>query len=148
MAAKRKAELKLVPTDQPIDGFLAGIEDPRRRADAEALVRTLREATGEEPVVWTYGIVGFGDHRYRHASGREGDVMRLGFAPRKAYLVLYGFDSAPGSQGLLERLGKHRQGASCVYVNKLADVDMDVLRELARLGWEHMSATTDSFVPR
>lgn len=148
MAEKKNAELKLVPTDKPIEEFLEGIENPRRRADAEELVRLLREVTGEAPVVWTYGIVGFGDHHYRHASGREGDVGRIGFAPRKANLVLYGFNSAPGSQELLGRLGKHKQGASCLYVNKLADVDMDVLRELARMGNEHMSSTTYSFVPR
>ncbi|HLV11329.1 MAG TPA: DUF1801 domain-containing protein [Trueperaceae bacterium] len=148
MAAKKDAALKLVPTDTPIEEFLAGIENGRRRADAEALVSLLREVTGEEPVVWTYGIVGFGDHHYRHSSGREGDVGRIGFAPRKANLVLYGFNSAPGSEELLQRLGKHRQGASCVYVNKLADVDLDVLRELAALGYRHMSSTTDSFVPR
>ncbi|HZW27366.1 MAG TPA: DUF1801 domain-containing protein [Trueperaceae bacterium] len=148
MAEKKNAELKLVPTDKPIEEFLEGIENPRRRADAEELVRLLREVTGEAPVVWTYGIVGFGDHHYRHASGREGDVGRIGFAPRKANLVLYGFNSAPGSQELLGRLGKHKQGASCLYVNKLADVDMDVLRELARMGYEHMSSTTYSFVPR
>lgn len=148
MAAKKQAELKLVPTGTPVEEFVAGVENPRRRGDAEELVRLLREVTGEEPVVWTYGIVGFGDHHYRHASGREGDVGRIGFAPRKANLVLYGFNSAPGSQELLGRLGKHKQGASCLYVNKLADVDMDVLRELARMGYEHMSSTTYSFVPR
>src|SRR5690606_5586851 len=109
MAEKKNAELKLVPTDKPIEEFLEGIENPRRRADAEELVRLLREVTGEAPVVWTYGIVGFGDHHYRHASGREGDVGRIGFAPRKANLVLYGFNSAPGSQELLGRLGKQKQ---------------------------------------
>jgi hypothetical protein len=148
VTAKKEAGPKLVPTDQPIEEFLASVENPRRRADAEELVRMLREVTGEEPVVWTYGIVGFGDHHYRHSSGREGDVGRIGFAPRKTNLVLYGFNSAPGSAELLRRLGKHRVGASCVYVNKLADVDMGVLRELARLGYEHMGSTTDSFVPR
>ena len=105
MAEKKNAELKLVPTDKPIEEFLEGIENPRRRADAEELVRLLREVTGEAPVVWTYGIVGFGDHHYRHSSGREGDVGRIGFAPRKANLVLYGFNSAPGSEELLQRLG-------------------------------------------
>ncbi len=134
MAAKRDDGPKLVPTDQPVEAFLAGIENPRRRADAEELVRLLREVTGEEPVVWTYGIVGFGDLHYRYASGREGDTMRIGFAPRKANIVLYGFSGAPGSEELLARLGKHRRGAGCVYLNKLADVDGAVLRELAELG--------------
>jgi hypothetical protein len=148
MAAKKQAELKLVPTGTPVEEFVAGVENPRRRGDAEELVRLLREVTGEEPVVWTYGIVGFGDHHYRHDSGREGDTMRIGFAPRKANLALYGFNSAPGAPALLARLGKHKEGASCVYVNRLADVDMDVLRELARLGDEHLRASTASFVPR
>ena len=148
MAAKKDDGPKLVPTDQTIGEFLAGVENPRRRADAEELVRLLRKVSGEDPVVWTYGIVGFGHHHYRHASGREGDPGTIGFAPRKANLVLYGFNSAPGSEELLARLGKHRQGASCVYVNKLADVDMDVLRELAERGYRHMSSTDASFVPR
>ena len=144
----KKNESKLQMTDMPIEEFLVGLENPRRRADAEALVEMLREVTGEEPKVWTYGIIGFGLHHYRHSSGREGDTGTIGFAPRKANLVLYGFNSAPGSEELLGRLGKHRQGAACVYVNKLADVDLGVLRELAELGFRHMSATDASFVPR
>lgn len=148
MAAKKNEPNKLQPTDMPIGEFLASVENARRRADAEALVELLREVTGDEATVWTYGIVGFGQHHYRHASGREGDTGTIGFAPRKANLVLYGFNSAPESAELLARLGKHRLGAACVYVNKLADVDMQVLRELAVLGHQHMSSTDASFVPR
>lgn len=146
--ATKGDEGKLKMTDMPIEEFLAGVENPRRRADAETLIEMLREVTGEEPKVWTYGIVGFGLHHYRHTSGREGDTGMVGFAPRKANLVLYGFNSAPGSEELLGRLGKHRAGAACVYVNKLADVDLDVLRELAERLFRHMSSTDASFVPR
>ncbi len=143
-----KSENKLQPTDTPIAEFLEGIPNARRRADAEALVEMLEEVTGEKAQVWTYGIVGFGTHHYRHSSGREGDTGTIGFAPRKANLVLYGFSTAPGSEELLERLGKHRTGASCMYVNKLADVDMEVLKQLADLGHRHMLSTDASFVPR
>lgn len=148
MAAKRSEPNKLQPTSMPIGEFLAAIPDARRRADAETLVAMLSEVTGDAPTVWTYGIVGFGQHHYRHSSGREGDTGTIGFAPRKANLVLYGFNSAPGSAEMLERLGKHKLGAACLYVNKLADVNMDVLRELAVIGHAHMSSTDASFVPR
>jgi|SRR5690625_4059192 len=148
MSDRRNDQNKLQPTDTPIDEFLDGIEHPRRQSDARELVELLREITGEEAEVWTYGIIGFGRHHYRHNSGREGETGTLGFAPRKSNLVLYGFNSAPQSEELLGKLGKHKLGAACVYINKLADVDMEVLRELARLGYEHMSSTDASFVPR
>ncbi len=144
----KSSDNKLKQIDMPIEEFLAGIEHPRRRQDAEALLRLLSEVTGEEPQVWNYGIVGFGEHHYRYESGREGVVGTIGFAPRKSNLVLYGFNTAPGAAELLEALGKHKVGASCLYVNKLADVDETVLRRLAELGHAHMSATSSGFVPR
>lgn len=146
MASKSENKLKL--TDMPIAEFLEGVPNARRRADAETLIELLEEVTSEKAEVWTYGIVGFGQHHYRHASGREGDTGTIGFAPRKANLVLYGFSTAPGAEELLARLGKHRAGASCIYINKLADVDLDVLRQLAALGHRHMLSTDASFVPR
>ena len=95
------------------------------------------EATGEEPVMWGPSIVGYGAVHYTYESGREGDMGRVGFSPRSTSLVLYGLQDAPVSADLLERLGRHRRGVGCVYVNQLADVDLAVLRELVALAWEH-----------
>lgn len=87
--------------------------------------------------MWGPTIVGFGSYHYRYASGREGDWMRIGFSPRKASLSLYGMQTGPKAPRLLEKLGKHKSGAGCVYVNKLADVDETVLRALVATAWEH-----------
>ena len=97
----------------------------------------MREITGLEPDMWGPSIIGFGDYHYKYESGREGEMFLTGFSPRKQSLSLYimaGFDSY---DDLLARLGKHRKGASCLYINKLADVDMAVLRELVRESFDH-----------
>ncbi len=143
-----KDEPKFRPVEVSVADLLAGVENDTRRRDAETMVELLRDVTGAEPRTWYASIIGFGDHHWRHESGREGDGPLLAFAPRKANLVLYGFSSAPESAELLERLGKHKRGKGCVYVNKLADVDVDVLRELAVAGMRHFGGTTDSLVPR
>jgi hypothetical protein len=84
-------------------------------------------------------MVGFGSYHYRYASGREGDALAVGFSPRSANLALYGLTIAPQAQELLPRLGKHRTGAACLYINKLADVDTDVLKRLIGAGFVHMT---------
>lgn len=141
-------ENKTTWTDVSPQAFIAAVEHPTRRRDAEVLLQLMSEVSGEEARMWGPSIVGFGDHHYVHSSGREGDTGVIGFSPRKANLVLYGLNSAPGSAALLARLGKHKTGVVCVYINKLADVDLGVLRELADLGYEYMSSTTDSHAPR
>ena len=143
-----KSEAKFKPVQGEVSDLIARVENEKRRADAETMVQLLRDVTGAEPQTWYASIIGFGDHHWRHGSGREGDGPLLAFAPRKANLVLYGFSSAPESEELLGRLGKHKRGKGCIYVNKLADVDVDVLRELARAGVKHFGGTSDSLVPR
>ena len=133
------AENKTAPTDVPVDEFLAGIEHPVRRADGEALLDLMHQCTGEEPLMWGPSMVGFGSYHYKYASGREGDSLAVGFSPRKPNLALYGLTYAPGSAKLLARLGKHKTGAACLYINKLADVGLDVLRELVTLGYRFMT---------
>lgn len=130
---------KTVKTGAGVDEFIAGVENGRRREDGIALLEMMREITGLEPEMWGPSIVGFGDLHYKYESGREGDIFLMGFSPRKRSLSLYvgGFD---GYDALLARLGKHRKGASCLYINKLADVDMDVLREIARRSYESAKA--------
>lgn len=120
------AEPKTKPTDVPVADFIAAVDNPRRRADAEAARAMLEDITGEPPVMWGPSIVGYG--RYR---GPTGDWPIIGFSPRKAQLVFYIMRGFAESGDLLARLGKHKTGGSCLYVNKLDDVDPAVLRELA-----------------
>ena len=142
------AENKTLPTDASVDAFLDQVAPAQRQADARELADLMRDVTGEPPVLWGPTIVGFGTHHYLYPSGREGDTVCVGFAPRKANLALYGLTSAPGHEPLLARLGKHKTGASCLYVNKLADVDLDVLRELTQLGYAHMASTSVGYLAK
>ncbi|HYC67885.1 DUF1801 domain-containing protein [Brevundimonas sp.] len=120
------AEPKTKPTDAPVADFIAAVENPQRRADAEVVRAMLAEVTGEQPVMWGPSIVGYG--RYK---GPTGDWPIIGFSPRKAQLVLYIMRGFADFGELLARLGKHKTGGGCLYVNRLADVDLDVLREMA-----------------
>ena len=113
------------------------VPDARRRADAEEVCDLMREVTGLEPAMWGPSMVGFGQYHYKYQSGREGDAAAVGFSPRKANLALYGLTMSPESDRLLPELGKHKTGASCLYVNRLDDVDRDVLAELIRTGYNH-----------
>ena len=123
---------KTVQTDGSVDAFLATVENPRRRADARRVLDLMREVTGEPPKMWGSSIVGFGSYRYRYASGRDGSSLVVGFAPRKQNLVLYIMPGFSSHAALLSRLGKFRTGKSCLYVNRLDDVDLSVLEELVR----------------
>lgn len=143
------AENKTQPQEgASVAAFLDQVQPAKRQADARVLLDLMAEATSEPPVLWGPTIVGFGRHHYVYASGREGDTPCVGFAPRKANLVLYGLASAPGAEPLLARLGKHKRGAACLYVNKLEDVDLDVLRELARIGYAHMASTSVGYLAK
>lgn len=133
------AENKTQPTDASVTAFLDAVENETRRSDARRVLELMREVTGEEPRMWGPGIVGFGDYHYRYDSGREGDWFLTGFSPRKANLVLYIMSGFPRHAELMERLGKHRTGKSCLYVNRLDDLDLDVLRELIRRSVEHVA---------
>lgn len=132
---------KTQPTDADVDEFMAGIENDRRRSDARTVLALMREATGEEPRMWGDAIVGFGQYHYRYDSGREGDWFLAGFSPRKSNLVVYLMSGFPRHAELMSKLGKHRTGSSCLYINRLEDVDLDVLRELVRRSVDHVDAT-------
>ena len=142
------ADAKTLPTGADVEAFIAAIENPTRRADARTLCAMMAEVSGQPPVMWGPSIIGFGRYNYRYDSGHEGDAPLIGFSPRKANLVLYLMPGFEGRQDLLARLGKAKTSVSCLYINKLADVDMDVLRELARAGVKHFGGTSDSLVPR
>lgn len=133
---------KTLPADVPVDEFLATL-DARRSAEGAELVALFSSVTGAPAVMWGPSIVGFGTYAYHYASGHEGIWPRAGFSPRKAKLSLYGLQTHPDAAALLERLGPHTTGADCVYVTRLSAIDLDVLRELVRLGW---SVTADTAV--
>ncbi|WP_326524912.1 DUF1801 domain-containing protein [Sphingomonas sp.] len=115
--------------------FIAAVPHQVRRADGAAVCAMMERLTGEPPVMWGPSIIGFGRYHYRYASGHEGDMCRIGFSPRSAHQVLYvgGF---PEYDALLARLGKHKTSKACLYITKLADVDLGVLEEIVRRSWE------------
>lgn len=138
------AEIKTKPTGESVEAFLDKVEPARRREDARQVDALLRRVTGEEPYMWGASIIGYGTYHYRYDSGHEGDAPRLGFSPRKAATVLYLSDNYPRYRALMDKLGKHSTGKACLYINKLADVDMAVLEELAR----NSLASMDERYPR
>ena len=132
------SELKTRRHDGDVDAYLDSVENPRRREDARRVLTLMREVTGERPKMWGSSIVGFGSYHYTYASGREGDWPVVGFAPRRQNLVLYIMPGFARYESLLARLGKHRTGKSCLYVNKLDDIDPEVLEELVRESVDEM----------
>jgi hypothetical protein len=124
------AEPKLDAPDAGVKAFLAAVTDPKRKADCQALIRLMKGVTSAEPVLWGASIVGFGAHSYRLPSGRAVDKFVVGFSPRKKDLSLYVMPSLSGFGDLLSKLGPHRCGKACLYVDTLADVNPKVLKEL------------------
>ena len=127
-------ENKTKPTETSPRDFVASVENDRRRADAETLLALFEEITGWQPRMWGPSLIGFGEYHYKYDSGREGDMLATGFSPRKANLVVYIMPGYANYQPLMDRLGKHKLGKSCLYINKLDDIDLDVLAELIRAG--------------
>lgn len=134
------AENKTQPNDQNVEEFLHRIDHAGKRADAFAVLAMMRELTGEEPQMWGDSMVGFGRYQYHYASGRSGEWFLVGFAPRKQNLTLYIMAGFEGYAPLMAQLGKHKTGSSCLYLNKLADVDTAVLRQLITESVAHMRA--------
>lgn len=129
MERRVATEAKTKPGAGSVDGFLA-TQDPARQADCHTLVDLMRASTGCDPVLWGPAIVGFDTYTYRYESGREGDWPIVGFSPRKQALTLYIMPGFDAYEPLLARLGKFSTGKSCLYLKRLSDVDMDVLRQL------------------
>ena len=132
------AENKTQRNDGDVTAYLDSVENKRRRDDALVLLELMGEISGEPAQLWGPSIVGFGTYHYKYESGREGDWFLTGFAPRKASMTLYIMPGFEHYDNLLARLGKHKIGRSCLYINKLADVDMDVLKELISESVAHM----------
>ena len=142
-----KAENKTKPTEVDPKDFVAAVESDKKRADAEMLLDFFERVTGLKPKMWGPSLIGYGRYHYKYESGREGDMLMTGFSPRKANLVMYimpGYRSEE-MQEKLSRLGKHKLGKSCLYINKLADVDLDVLEEIVRDGVDYMRENYETF---
>ena len=125
-------ELKTKKNETSVEGFLTSVENEKRREDSFLVLDLMKEVTGEEPTMWGTSIVGFGNYHYKYASGREGDWFVVGFSPRKQNMTLYITDGFENYKLLLGKLGKHKTGKSCLYINKLEDVDQDILKELVK----------------
>lgn len=135
-----KAELKTKPNELSVEKFLTSIEDKKRREDSLAVLDIMKRITNEEPKIWGTSIIGFGDYHYKYASGREGDWFVTGFSPRKASLSLYIMSGFKEYEELLSKLGKFKTGVSCLYINKLEDVDITVLKRLITLSVKKMKS--------
>jgi len=124
------AGLKTKKTEQSVESFLDSIADEQTRKDCYTILNLMQEATQSPPKMWGTAIVGFGDYHYKYASGREGDWFLVGFSPRKQNLSLYIMSGFGEYDELLKQLGKYKTGVSCLYIKRLADVDLTVLKKM------------------
>ncbi|WP_176451672.1 DUF1801 domain-containing protein [Enemella dayhoffiae] len=133
-------ENKTGPTTADVGEFLAGLT-ARRRTESEQLIALMQRLSGQQPVLWGPSIIGFGSMHYRYDTGREGDVPRLSFSPRKATITVYFSEGFDRYADLLARLGRHRISVSCLYLNKLVDADLEVLTEMLARSLRHHDGT-------
>ncbi|GAA1484180.1 helix-hairpin-helix domain-containing protein [Brachybacterium fresconis] len=131
---KNAADLKTHATAVDPADYVAGL-DARRSREGHVLLELFGQATGAPATMWGPSMIGYGQTHYVYASGREGDTFHVGFSPRKADLALYGLVNLPRSDELLERMGRYRRGAGCVWVKKLEDIDLGALTELVTHAW-------------
>lgn len=135
------AELKTKRNQGDVKAFLNSITDEKKRQDSFTILELMKKVTSLEPEMWGDSIVGFGNYHYKYASGREGDWFLVGFSPRKQNLTLYIMSGFDEYDQLLEKLGKHSTGKSCLYIKKVEDINIDVLRELVKQSVKHMKET-------
>ncbi|MFT5778574.1 MAG: hypothetical protein ACI837_001530 [Crocinitomicaceae bacterium] len=125
------AKIKTKPTAASVEDFIKHVPDEQKRKDSFVLLEMMKKATGEEPVLWSNSLIGFGTKRYKSAAtGREVDWLRIGFSPRKANLSLHLTMDIKKQAATLEKLGKHKTGVGCLYITKLEDVDLKILKGL------------------
>ncbi len=125
------AEIKTKPTSESVEDFINKVPDEKKRKDSFVLLEMMKAATGEEPKMWGTSLIGFGNVRLKSpATGREVDWLRIGFSPRKANFSLYLCGDIKQHDAALKKLGKHKTGVGCLYINKLDDIDLQVLKEL------------------
>jgi hypothetical protein len=133
MAEKKSklAVIKTKPTSASVEDFINNVKDEQKRKDSFVLLEMMKKASGEEPILWSSSIIGFGNKRYKSpATGREVDWLRIGFSPRKANLSLHLMLDIKKQAAALKKLGKHKTGVGCLYINKLEEIDLKVLKGL------------------
>ena len=131
-----KAELKTKKHTVSVESFLNNLEDEQKRSDSIAILEMMEKTTGEKPAMWGTSIIGFGNVHLTYATGRELDWMKIGFSPRKQNLTLYVLCNSKEQNELLKKLGRHKTGQSCLYINKLSDVDTSVLEKIIEKGFK------------
>lgn len=124
------AENKTKPTAVPVESFIASIENARRKADTLLALKLYQDITGLPAVMWGPSIIGFGAYDYEYKSGRKGTAPAAGFSPGKTHMTFYVGDNFDGAAEFYARLGKHKRSVACLYINKLGDIDLQVLSEI------------------
>lgn len=140
-------EQKTKPTDHSVIEFIEQVESPKKREDAYRLLDIFTETTGYPATMWGPSIIGFGSYHYKYASGHEGDAPLVGFSPRKGKTSLYFATGDPEREALLQKLGKHTSGKACVYINHVADIEVEVLKELITQSVEFLRTTYPDSAP-
>lgn len=140
-AKSKSSDMKTKPTAASVAAFVAAVPNAQRRADAQAALKLMTKWTGLKPKMWGTSIIGFGTYHYKYDSGREGDMCMTGFSPRSSALVFYAMGGVPDDDPLFKKLGKHKRSKSCIYINKLSDVDLGALEAIIRQSLAYMRMT-------
>jgi hypothetical protein len=135
------AELKTKVNDASVDAFLNIVADVKKRNDCYAIIKLMSDVTKQPPKMWGPAIIGFGSYHYKYESGREGDMCAVGFSPRKANITLYLMGAVQGHPELLQKLGKHKTGKGCLYLNTLDDIDTGVLKQMIKASLDYLKET-------
>lgn len=131
--------MKTTVNRKSVTSFINAIEDKQRRADCKEIMRLMRRVTGKQPKMWGDSMVGYDRYKYKRANGKEFELFRTGFSPRKTALTLYVMPGYSDYSALLKRLGPHKKGKACLYLKRLSDIDMDVLETLVQAGYDEMN---------
>jgi hypothetical protein len=132
------AEIKTKLNNRSVEKFLDTVKDPQKKADCIAIAAIMKRITGCEPKMWGTSLIGYGSYHYKYASGREGDWPLTGFSPRKQNITMYIMPGFSRYGEYLSKLGRHKTGVSCLYINKLADVDLKILEKIIASSVKHM----------
>ena len=134
-----KAKLKTAVNKASVSAFLNAVENDQKRKDAKSILKMMKDITGAKAKMWGPSIIGFGMYTYKYDSGREGDMLKVGFSPRKNALTFYVLAGFARRDELMSKLGKYTTGKSCLYIKKLEDVDVEILKELIKESWNYMT---------
>lgn len=137
---------KITPHQVKVSDFLRTIEDKTKLQDTKDLIKIMREISGKPPVMWGSSIIGFDKVHYKYESGREGDMGAIGFSPRKTNLTIYLVDGISKYKDLLDKLGSHKTSKVCLYIKRLSDVDLDVLKKIITESYKYVISHKDNMV--